>query len=309
MAILRLVYRVVEEAGRAEVGLPSLLGGGGSVGVDVYRVTLEGLVVQDPSMLEARLYRGPVRLAPPPWGEVCRWHSGPLDERDRPWERVYCNTRVREGAGYCRQHRRSERALYDACVSLHGEEGLAACRILDSTVKAEYAVYMLDYGGPKPKAGMTRAWRVVDRVSEQPHTVATVLAVYDSAYQARRAELALAKAGVAGEYGPRGVRRHEHPGPLGAAVQRLQSAAEEAARVLGVSWGGRIFRVEPPWPQGSWPTPTDPRRLVGPELEPKGYWGGLLAVETGNGSLLAVEDRRLTHRLSVLVPQAEAPRG
>lgn len=302
LAILRLVYRRVEDAGVVEVSLPStLLGEGGSRRIRVYRASLDGLIVQDPSMLDVRLYRGPVRLAPGPWREYCRWHSGPLDERDKPWERIYCNVEVRGGSGFCRQHRRSERALYDACVSLRGEEGLEACRLLDRAVKAEYAVYMLDYGGAKPKAGMTRAWRVVDRVSEQPHAAATVVAVYDSAYQARRAEVTLSKLGLASEHGPRGRKRWEPPRSPGAAVVRLERAAEEASRALGVDWDGEVFRVEPPWPPSSWPVHAEPERLSGPELEPAGFWGGMLALKTRDGRLFGVDERRLAHRLSLLI--------
>ncbi len=302
LAILRLVYRRVHEAGSVEVSLPStLLGGGGSRRIDLYRVTLEGLIVQDPSMLDVRLYKGPVRVAPGPWREYCRWHSGPLDERDKPWERIYCNVPVKGGPGFCRQHRRSERALYDACASLRGDEGLEACRLLDRAVKAEYAVYLLDYGGVKPKAGMTRAWRVVERVAEQPHAAATILAVYDSAYQARRAEVMLSKLGLASEHGPRGRKRWEPPKPPGPAVQRLERAAEEAARALGVEWNGRIFRVNPPWQHGSWPAYIEPDRLAGLELEPKGFWGGLLAMQAHNGRLVGVDERKLAHKLSLLV--------
>ncbi len=305
LVILRLVYRRISEAGLVDVRLPStLLGREETRRITLYRVYLEGLIVQDPSMLDVELYKGPVRVAPGPWREYCRWHSGPLDERDRPWERIYCNVEVRGGPGFCRQHRRSERALYDACASLRGGEGLEACRLLDRAVKAEHVVYLLDYGGVKPKAGMTRAWRVVDRVAEQPHVAATVLAVYDSAYEARRAEVTLSKLGLASEHGPRGRKRWEPPKALGPEVQRLERAAEEAAKALGVEWDGRVFRVEPPWQPGSWPAYTEPERLAGVELELAGFWGGLLALRSGNGRLLGLDERKLAHKLSLLVRRA-----
>ncbi|GAB6148741.1 hypothetical protein JCM10135_12830 [Stetteria hydrogenophila] len=300
LVIPRLVYRVVERAGSVEVGAPqALLGGGGSWRVDVYRVAFGGLIVQEPSGLEVSLYTGPVSAAPGPWREYCRWHSGPLDERDRPWERIYCNVEVRGGLGFCRQHRRSERALYEACTSLRGGEGLEACKLLDRAVRAEYAVYMLDHGGAKPKVGMTRAWRVVDRVAEQPHVVATVLAVYDSAYEARRAEVTVSRLGIAGEQGPRGRRRWGPPEPVAPAAARLESFAGRAARALGVEWEGRLFRVEPPWGRGSWPVHVAPERLSGVEAAPEGFWGGMLALRAG-GRLVGVDERRLVHRLSLL---------
>ena len=294
--ILRLSYKVVEGIGARSYPV-SPLAAGEEFEIEEYMVRLDSLILQPPGYPDVGRYRGPLRLAPRPWAPYCKWHNGPLNGRDEPWRRIYCTARVEEGRDYCRQHRRSERFLYDLCMSLKGERALEACRRLDQAVRAEYAVYMLVQQGGHLKVGSTRAWRVLERVAEQPHAAATVLGVFDSAYRARRAEMAVSSSGIASEHRPRSRRlRLPQPGPAAAALSR---AAEEASRLLVLSWDGRILRVKPP--EGAYPSAIPPERLVERPLEARGYWGGLLYLEEpGSGRGYWVDERRILHRESVL---------
>lgn len=298
-AILRMVYKRVEPAGTARYSV-SPLAAGEEYTVEEYTVAVDSLIVQPPGSTDAYRHAGPIAVAPVPWRRYCRWHSGPLDSRDEPWTRIYCNVPLPGGRWeYCRQHRRSERFLYDVCVGLHGEQALEACRLLDSRVKAEYAVYLLAQQGGHVKVGVTRRFRVLERIAEQPHAAATVLAVYTSALQARRAEIAVSRAGIASEHRPRSKSKLPPPGPAAAAIH---SAAERAASLLGVSWDGRVLRVRPPAGE---PPPAgraaDPSRLQGETLEVAGYWGGLILASLPSHRVW-VDERRLLHMDSLLLP-------
>ncbi|MEB3787669.1 MAG: hypothetical protein GSR78_02810 [Desulfurococcales archaeon] len=296
---MRLVYRLthkeVAHSGLARLGpagLAGYLGSGGETTIEVYSIRLHGIIATSVGFIEPVQLRDTISIAGGPWRSYCRWHDGPLDRRDNPLERAYCPM---EADGFCGRHKRSERALYDACMSGSGWRSLEACRKLDKTIRTEYAVYMLDYGGQKPKVGATRLFRFRDRIAEQPHTVATLLAVTDSALQARRIETALRESGIAVERPRR--RTQVVMGNLAAAASRLSSAAEKAARVIGVDWRGTLFRVEPPDTLENART-VDPRILAGARLRLSDYWGGLLVLESPQG-LVAVSEKELLHRDSL----------
>lgn len=302
--ILRLAYKIVEPAGEARYQA-SPLAADEVYTIEEYRVRLDSLIIQPLDYPDVGRYRGPLRLAPWPWWRYCKWHNGPLDRGDEPWKRMYCTVRVDEAHEYCRQHRRSERSLYDVCMGLRGESALEACKRLDQAVKAEYVVYLLVQQGGHVKVGSTRAWRVLERVAEQPHAAATVLAVFDSAYKARRAEMKVSSSGIAGEHRPRAYGRLPPPGSAAAALTR---AAEEASKLLGVEWSGKILRIPPPG--GAPPRPLDPERLGGEPYRPAGYWGGLLGLEDPSGGLvLWVDERRLLHYNAVLYDEEELKLG
>jgi len=302
--ILRLAYKTVERVGEGRYQA-SLLAAGEVYVVEEYSVRLDSLIVQPLDYPDVGRYRGPLRLAPWPWWRYCKWHNGPLDRRDEPWRRIYCTSRVNGAYEYCRQHRRSERFLYDICMGLRGEKALEACRRLDQAVNAEYAVYLLVQQGGRLKVGSTRAWRVLERVSEQPHAAATVVAVFDSAYEARRAEMKISSRGLASEHRPRAQRRLPPPGAAAAALSR---AAEEASRLLGVEWDGRIFRVPPPG--GAPPRPVDPARLGEDQYRLAGYWAGLLGLEDASrGLVFWVDERKLLHQNSILYIEDELRLG
>lgn len=293
-AILRLVYKRVEgpEVERVAPPLSRALGSGEEYTVEVYNVRLDSLIIQDPEGPDATRYSGAITLAGRPWRSYCRWHDGPLDRRDEPWKRLYCTVEARD---YCRYHRRSLRALYDICLTMRGPQGLEACRRLDEEVSGEYTLY-LTHTGKGVKVGVTRSFRILDRMAEQPHSLATVLAVYDSLYRARRAEMAVSRSGLAREAS---VRRPRRPDPA-AAAPALSQAAREAARLLGVDWSGSLLRVRPP--RGLLEAPlVDPSRAAGGLLEPASYWGGLLLLHSTAGDIV-LRVRDLLHRDSVVMP-------
>ena len=290
-SVLRLVRKRVVPGGVASYEYQGLAGGG-VYEVEEYRVELLGLLLQDPPSADVYLYTGAFTL-PGPGGfeQYCRWHNGPLAERDDPEKRLYCPEVAPQG--YCRRHRRSLRALYDECMSRSGLRSLEACRALDEREKLEYTVYLLVAGGAV-KVGATRSWRLLDRLAEQPHDAATVLATVEGAYEARRLELEVARRGIASERPSRRARgRRLHPG---AAAALLEAAAERAARELGLGWGGRVLRVSPP---SDLPGEVSPARLAGKTLRARGYWGGLLIVDA-DGSPASLGTRELMHRASIV---------
>ena len=291
-SILRLVHKVLEgpRVERVTGHLSSLLGEGEDYVVQVYTARLDSLIVQSPGGADAYRHRGPIMLAEEPWRTYCRWHSGPLDRRDNPWERLYCTMEARD---YCRYHRRSTRSLYDICLSLRGPQALEACRRVDEEVSGEYALY-LSHTGKGVKVGVTRSFRLLDRIAEQPHSLATRLAIYDSLYKARKAEMTVSRSGVAREVGARKPRR---PDP-GAAAPALSYAAMRVAKLLDVEWDGTLFRVKPP--DGLFSSrPATPSPGLG-VLEPVGYWGGLLQL-SGGGGLVVLRVKDLLHRDSVVL--------
>ncbi|MCE4627740.1 MAG: DUF2797 domain-containing protein [Desulfurococcales archaeon] len=291
--ILRLVWKRVEPVEERRVSAGLL---GSEYRVKEYSISWAKILLQDPAMVE--LQEAPenavFRLAPEPWVEYCRWHSGPLDRPDNPLERIYCNL---PAEGYCREHKRTDRALYELCLTLRGERGLGACRMLDSKIRAEYVVYMTDFGGRKPKVGVTRRFRVFERLAEQAHITATILATTDSAYKARKMEMTLSSRGLAQEAHRRSVQAARRP--IGESVARLAYWAEQAARILGVSWSGPIVRVVPP---SGFDGYRIVRRLDGiGSFKVKFYWGGLLGVEAGGGRKLLLSTRQLQHKDSIVL--------
>jgi len=296
-AILRLVHKHVAGPEERTVTLHTLDGGESYV-IDEYVVEPDSLIIQYPDSPDAyRLEALRLELAPPPWTPYCRWHSGSLWERDEPWKRIYCTA---PAEGYCRQHRRSERAVYEACVSLPGERGLAACRALDALGRTTYAVYVTDGGGAgKAKVGMTRMFRLLDRLAEQPHRAAAVVYEADSAYEARRAELAISRAGLASERRARSPRRG-HQLPEAAAL--VASVAEKAARLVGGEWDGRLLRVTSSAERlVSTLRESRPERLVGARWSVSGYWGGYLALYSPGRGRAVVNEKRLLHLEALLV--------
>jgi len=288
--ILRLSYKSVEPLGEDKLEVRSI-SGFETFKIRLFKVELDSLILQHPSSTDTIRYRGPMRILPRPWVSYCKWHSGPLDSRDKPWERIYCNVRAE---GYCRQHRRSDRYLYDMCMGLKGKRALEACRILDKRVRTEYALYLLDSGGSKPKVGVTRTFRLYERIAEQNHVVATLLAVYERAEEARRAEMKISELGFATEH-QRGRRSKLGRGH---AALRLAETAEKVSKFLGHEWSGMLFTIvhEEPLPKR-----VDLNKAIGEEFYPVGYWGGLILVR-GREGVYSLEERPMLHRLAVEIP-------
>jgi len=292
--ILRMVWKRVEPSGARRV-VANLLGD--QYTVREHRVAEPMLILQDPSMVEVSGYKEGTlfSLGPRPWRQYCRWHNGPLDRPDRVLDRIYCNL---EAEGYCRYHKRSERALYEICLTMKGRIGLEACRQIDRAVRAEYAVYMTDFGGHKPKVGVTRRFRLLERIAEQTHITATLLAVTESAYEARLAETRLSSSGIAQETHKRSL---PYSRGLGESAARLAYWAERASKLLGESWSGDIIRIVPPW-EGR-PRTVKPEALEGHRLVFSSYWGGLIYAMRGDEPVL-IPSRPLQHRDVIALGEA-----
>ena len=292
----RLILRLVEKRVRRDgddVFKIHFIDGVQEVVVERYLVEYRGLILQKPHTPDAMRYRGPLAIAPQPWKEYCRWHSGPIDARDDPATRIYCTMTAE---GYCREHKRSLRAIYEYCMSLRGDRAIGACRMLDKEVSLEYVVYMTDGGSSKPKVGVTRRFRLYDRVAEQNHNVATVIAILDSALEARRLEMRISRAGLATESQARRSSTNLQSG-----IRMLIAAAEKASRIAGKEWDGRLFRVVPRNLVALRRLKeTSPESLEGQLLEVVDYWAGLLLAKTSDGRPVVLRVRKMVHRDSVM---------
>ncbi len=293
-AIARLVHKLIEPAGSVKVEKRGLFGPE-EWSIDVYRSIYDSLVIQYPDMPDAFRYTNDiVSLAPLPWRSFCRWHNGPLWRKDEPWHRLYCTVSVE---GYCRQHKRSPRALYEYCMSLQGDRGLGACKMLDEIGRTEYVVYLTDGGAGRVKVGVTRRFRVYERISEQPHNIATILYTTDSAYDARMTEIRISRAGIASQHRSRKPKRVG----IAEAIAAVSSAAERASKLLGVEWNGRFFRVESQLGGALYGLrEARAEALQGETLRIRGYWMGRLVLEAG-GSLILLRDKEILHKDSLLV--------
>jgi len=291
--ILRLVEKEVEHDGE-DVFRIHYIGGLDEIRIDRYLVRLKGLIVQRPDMPDAlRIPPHTMTIAPQPWNEYCHWHSGPIHEKDDPATRIYCTVRAE---GFCRQHKRTLRAFYEYCMSLRGGKALGACKMVDKEVRTEYAVYLTDGGASKPKVGVTRAFRVYERIAEQWHNAATILTIVDSAYKARTIEMELSKRGIATE-----VQARRKTSNLGGSLRMLISAAEEAARLLGVDWDRRLFRVVPRSLVAMRSMKeTRLEQVEGETLALRDYWAGMILAVDRHGRPLLLRSRRLVHRDSLL---------
>lgn len=294
-AILRLVWKEVKPSGVKRLTYTGLMGRE-EWEIEEYSVVYRGLIIQYPEMPDVFPYtRRILEFAPGPWEQYCRWHSGPLWEKDDPTRRLYCTVR---SESFCRQHKRSERALYEYCMSLSGERALSACKALDNIVRVEYALYLTDGGAGRLKVGVTRLFRLRERIAEQPHGVATLIAVFDGAYPARKAEMTVSRKGLASE---RRARRPNRAVSLGEATRVVASGAQRIASFLGVEWDGRLFRVTDPVERLVRASrETRPEALEGRRMRVTGYWGGYLVLEPGP---VIVSDRRLAHRDVLVVDE------
>lgn len=295
--IFRLVYKRVEDQGVKTVEYTGLEGRE-SWEIREYMVEPEYLIIQRLDQPDAyRVEARELGFAPLPWRSYCRWHNAPLWEKDEPWRRLYC---VVESDSYCRQHRRSPRALYEACTSTQSLRDLELCRRIDELGRTEYVVYLTDAGAGRVKVGITRGFRVEERLAEQAHNVATILHTVDSLYEARRMELEISRRHLASQV--KSKKPREVSLPLAAAT--LASTAEKIASAMGVEWSGELFRVVSSVEHvvlGS--REAGPEELAGKAFNLAGYWGGHLVLEDESGSSLHVSDKRLLHRDSLLIEE------
>lgn len=291
--ILRLVYKRVEYNGDKTLSAGLL---GEDVRVAFYTVTPDSLILQDPEYAEAYRLKDmrDLRIAGAPYTSYCRWHNGPLSMPDKPWERIYCNV---PSDSYCKQHKRSLRHLYELCSTLHGPKGLEACKAVDRIERAEYAVYLTDWGGGKPKVGMTRLFRLYERIAEQAHITATLLAITDSAYKARSLEMLISKSGLAQEQKRQSLRLRRS---LGESALILKRWAEKIASTAGVEWDGTLFTVRPASidPKSFRPV-RDPSGLEIADIN--GYWAGYVFATTPEEAKIAFQVKPLQHKASIII--------
>lgn len=295
--ILRLIKKKVSFRGVREIEYSGLVGRE-SWHVLEYRVEPDYLVIQRTDQPDAyKKSNGAIKIAPPPWHSYCRWHDGPLWEPDDPGQRLYC---VVQSESYCRQHKRSTRALYEICVSSHSQRSLDACRMIDGMGRTNYVLYLTDAGAGRVKVGVTREFRFLERLSEQAHNIATPLTVVDSLYEARRLEILVSKKNMASQVKSR--RPKQVYLPKTAAL--ITSVAERISRLLGLQWEGRLVRIVS-GVQGLVLKEREARidDLVNRELRVIGYWGGHLAFEDDDSRTMHVNDRRLVHHDSLLVDE------
>ena len=293
----RLVYKKLHPVGRERVKvratglaafMPGVSGDLGYVDVEKYRLEFVGLIVQ--GIRSGRLYLvrpGDILILKGIDEIYCRWHSGPLDRPDDPLKRIYCLAKTYSGAGYCREHSGSERALYDRCMGGAGELSIHACKELDKRLQGDYTVYLLDYGDVKPKVGSSRTFRWVERIAEQPHIAATRIYRSKSAYDARRVESHVASLGLASERPRKKLRKVK----LTEAISRLADVAGRLSDILGYEWERRVVVIEE---GGEMPKVIDLPSLEGKEARLIGYRYGMLLFELEN-ELVGIRSGRIYH--------------
>ncbi len=297
MLLARLAHKVVRPLSREMVstgstGLMAFMGGGEDIVLETYRLIFRGILAQDLETGNLKLLAPGSRFRVAALEPRCRWHDGPLDRRDDPLARTYCLARVSENSlGYCRAHRGSLRALYEECFG--GNRGLEACRKLDEELgdSISYTIYLTVHSGVRVKVGVTRSFRLLDRLAEQPHDAATILLETTSAMEARMAERRISRLPGFSDRGPRRPGQAEMPN-----LALLLDASRRAASLLGVGWEPRALRIQAPGTLGS-------ARSVGAlgsgVYTLRNYWGGFLLLEDSSG-LVAVRSSRLTHRALLL---------
>ncbi len=292
--ILRLLQKKVVLDKERKIGLQGLFGEE-TWKIKEYNIKINSFIIQYPDSPDAYKYSNmKIEIAPPPWKQYCRWHNAPLWERDDPSKRLYC---VTESQNYCKQHKRSLRALYELCLSTNSTRLLGVCKKIDEYGKTEYALYLTDAGAGRVKVGVTRLFRVLERLSEQPHNIATILHVTDSLYEARKLEMEIGKSGLASQVKARKPRIV----PINEAASRLSYIAEKISKKFGLEWKGELIRVTSPYQRLIISSkPYSPERVYGLNLTVKGYWGGYIIAES-SGQLFIVRDKELIHKNSIII--------
>jgi hypothetical protein len=70
---------------------------------------------------------------------------------------------------------------------------LEACRKVEEKIKIPMGLYLVDRGFDKYKTGVSRSWRLEDRIAEQPHVVASILARGLGLVESRELEMKLSQ--------------------------------------------------------------------------------------------------------------------
>ncbi len=295
--VLRAVVfdtELVSKASASSSGLEEWLGkrGGVSVKLRVERVRRLGLLVQNPPETFAKVVWEPrIRINSVSEQRYCRYHEGFGESVE------YCIRPASARGGYCREHARSWKALYELC-----SQGVdSACEeAARSAPQEDFAVYALDYGGGL-KVGLTQLWRLPYRVAEQPHVSAALVAKGTLA-EMRNLEKALGRKRAATEgMGIRVAERMRVSASLLEHAGAQRAASRLASLLAGLGLEGEYEaitllprRLEPRRFASAEPIPL--RSLEGRELKLLDYWSGELAFEdTRSGELLFARKQGVLH--------------
>ena len=258
--------------------------------IEEYRSTFRGIVIQDPGngSLDIVVAGDYIKLLSPT-NEYCHWHSGYLDKRDNPLERIYCLKKPLSSLGYCREHNDSLRAIYSRCFSGGGIHSLGACKRLDDVFGKTimYSLYLLDYG-LGVKVGTTRSWRIYDRIAEQPHVVATKLMESSSAYTIREYEMRIGNLHGLSEKPRKRSLRDILSYPPRYSFRRLLSIIEKISKTLNIPLPDQrtIFRIMPSIDIAYYNKAknVEIKNIEGIDLEVIEYWAGYLMVTKRNSN-------------------------
>lgn len=296
---MQLVFRAVvfeaKELARVEgeaAGLAAWLGGAPArVTLHVLRVARVGLLVQKPPAPEVEVVWEPCVTVVRAGRTLCRYHEGEYEGAR------YCSAEATEPGGYCRAHAESPRALYERCAQ--GDER-ACARASELLEGEEFLVYALDFGGPRPKVGLTQRWRLLHRVAEQPHAAAAVVA-RGRLRDMRLLERRLGSKATEG-VGLRVERRLESAArALSSGFTALAGRAAQALSTLGLHGDYEAYTVLPmsadPW--AFLAEPAGLHSLANLRICIKDYWAGRLLAATERGTLV-VPKYELLHKVLAL---------
>ncbi len=303
MAIARLMHIGVREAERIELrpGLAAFIGGA-SVEVLVHRSVFHGILLQEIDTGELFYAEpGAVITVTRGYTEYCHWHNGPLDKPDNPLRREYCLSTAFTRHGYCRVHADTLRAMYTRCLGSSRLEEIGSCRRVDEKLRGvSYSVYLLSYRHGL-KVGVTRTWRLLQRLAEQPHVVATELLRTRSIVEAREKEIVFGRMQGLTERPHKRSIKDVLTADAAAEASRVRRTAEAISERYGFDWGGGLVRVLPPedyvasYSRAAEASLDD---VMGRRLELIDYWGGSLLLYTGSSYIL-LPAKELMHRDSV----------
>ncbi len=314
MFVVRAVVTELEEEGvyHAEsrgTGLDAWLGssssGKVSVKLHVMKLRKLGLLVQNLPEERVHIVWEPLLRVDHVGEAICRFHEGPWG---RPEEHRYCTRRAITREGYCELHKRSWRALYEKCA-----QGIdSACLSVAPLLRGyEFIVYVLDYGGSVAKAGLTQSWRLLWRISEQPH-VAAAAVFRGELLEARELEKKLGRSPAATEGAA--ARLNKRLESAIATLRRgLRSPEKIAARLasmlqrLGFSGEFEAYTVLPRSGIPQWILENRHISLgdiIGKKIRIRDYWAGFLLVETED-TRLAIHKSDIQHLAlgGVIVPR------
>ncbi|WP_440059136.1 hypothetical protein ACSU1N_04945 [Thermogladius sp. 4427co] len=271
--------------------------------MEIYRVGFKGLLVQPVGeggvLLVERGRKVKIRRG---FTKYCIWHSADIREKDDPLTRTYCTRESETVHGFCRTHQNTPRAIYHLCFVTGGDRSLEYCRMLDKLVgEASYISYMVVFGN-RIKVGSTRKWRFIERISEQPHTLAVVLREFTNSSSARGYELKMSRLFNFSEHLKISFRDLKKQDPARDASLLSSYLKKIQPTTIGETRTGFI-RIEP----------DDPRLLeaavesrleevVDSRLEVDGFYAGyILFYDIDNNNYIAVKASQILHTDSIVL--------